>query len=175
MAEMDDATHQPEKAVTEYQAAIQQQPSDPELYEALGGELQLVSRFADAAAAYRHELALDPGNSTALYNLGEIQIRTGNTAQGIALLQKALARHAPPAPANFYLGLGLQKLGHSQQAIRAFATCLASHPSAQMAQRAWYELARLYRTAGQTQNARHAIEQFQKLRTAAAPPAPAQP
>jgi tetratricopeptide (TPR) repeat protein len=144
-AEIYSESHQPDKAIEEYQAAIKKAPSDPELYEAIGDEEQRVNHTAEAIKAYQSELALNPASSIALYNLGKIQVETADAAQGVSLLQRAAEAHAAPAPTLFYLGFGLAKLGKYEDAARSLEQSLASTPSELIRQRDLYELVRIYR------------------------------
>jgi tetratricopeptide (TPR) repeat protein len=161
LAELFSESSQPDNAVTEFQAAIKMHPDDPELYEGIGEQYQKLSRFSEATEAY--ELKLDPHNATALYNLGQIQVRTGDTKAGVELLQQALEAHAPPAPTYFYLGLGMGGLGRDQEATQWLEKSLAADPSPFIRRGAWYELARLYRKMNRKEDAKHALDEMNKL------------
>jgi len=79
------------EAIREYRVAIEKQPGNPDLYEALGNLYQQVSQFDDAIHAYEQEVKLSPNNAIALYNLGKIDVERGDPAAGVALLRKAAA------------------------------------------------------------------------------------
>jgi tetratricopeptide (TPR) repeat protein len=163
LAELYAESRQPDNAVAEFQAAIKIQPNDPELYEAIGEQFQELSRLDDATRAYQQELKLDPYNATALYNLGQIQVRTGDPKSGVDLLEQALAAHSALAPTYFYLGLGMTELGRNEEAAQWLEKSLARDPSPFIRRGAWYELARVYRKLNRNEDAQHALEEMNKL------------
>jgi tetratricopeptide (TPR) repeat protein len=163
------ASRQPEKAITEFQAAIDKQPTNSQLYEALGNEDQRVAKFDDAKKAYEKEVQLSPHNAIALYNLGKIQIERGDPETGVSLMRQALGAHASYAPTCFYLGLGLSKLGKNQEASEYLEKALANNPSHFIQQSGYYELARVYQKLGRKDDADRALDALKKLKAAAAP------
>jgi tetratricopeptide (TPR) repeat protein len=162
------ASGQPEKAIAEYEAAILKQPNNPDLYESLGDENQKVSRFEKATEAYQEELKLSPGNGIALYNLGKIQVETGDPSAGIAFLRRAVDAHASAAPAYFYLGLGLSKLGQNQEGGEWLERSLAANPSDFIKQSAYYELVRVYQKLNRKEDSQRALEELKRLKAEAA-------
>ena len=164
LAESLSASGQPEKAIAEYESAIRKQPNNPDLYEALGDEDQSVSRFDAAMNAYQQELKLSPENGIALYNMGKIQVETGDPQAGVALLQRAANVHASAAPTYFYLGLGLSKLGRNQEAAEWLEKSLASGPSDFIEQSAYYELARTYQKLNRKEDAQRSLDTLKELK-----------
>jgi tetratricopeptide (TPR) repeat protein len=162
------ASGQPEKAIVEYEAAIQKQPKNPDLYEALGDLDQKLSRFEDATKAYDQELKLSPENGIALYNLGKIRVETGDPASGVAMLHRAVDTHASAAPTYFYLGLGLSKLGQNQEAEEWLKKTLAAMPSDFIKQSAYYELARVYQKLNRKEDSQRALEELKRLKAESA-------
>ena len=164
LAESLASSGQPEKAIQEYEAAIKKQPNNPDLYEALGDEDQTVSRFDAATKAYQEELKLSPENGIALYNLGKIQVESGDPEAGVAFLRRAAAVHASAAPTDFYLGLGLSKLGKNQEAAAWLEKSLASGPSDFIKQSAYYELARTYQRLDRKEDSQRALDKLKELK-----------
>ena len=107
----------PTEAIKEYQLAIAKQPRNADLYEALGAEYQKITKFDLAAQAYEQELKLDPNNAVALYNLGKIDVEHENAETGIPLLRKAIPMLQHPAAGYYYLGLGLSRTNHDEEAV----------------------------------------------------------
>ena len=168
LAETFSASKQPEQAIVEYKAALDEQPNNPDLYEALGDEYQRIGHSADALKAYEQQLKLNPHNSIALFNCGKIHIDSDEPALGIPLLQQALDAHASPAPAYYYLGLGYSKSGQYQQAAQALEKSLASQPSSHIEQNAWYALVRVYQRLNRLADSQHALDEFKRLKAASA-------
>lgn len=181
LGETDSISGQPEKAVAEFQKAIEKQPENSDLYELLGDEYQRLGRFDDAMKAYRQELELDPRNAIALYNLGKINVERGDPEAGIASLQQAIRAHAKAAPSYFYLGLGLSKVGRNEEAAEWLERALSNNPSDFIKQSGYYELARVYQKLNRRQDSQHALEELKRLKeqqaaaTASAPAPPIQP
>ena len=160
---------QPEKAIAEYRAALTKQPGNPDLLEALGEQQQSLSRFDEAEATYNAELVINPDSAVALYNLGKIRVERGRPKEGVVALRAAIARHARPAPADFYLGLGLAELGENAEAAHWLEQSVGSQPSPFIAQSAWYQLARVYQRLGRHADADHALAALKQLKAAVAP------
>jgi superkiller protein 3 len=159
---------QPEKAIAEYQSALVKEPGNPDLYEGLGDQSLRVSHVDDAAKAYEKELTLNPNSAIALYNLGRIQVEADKRESGVALLRRASAAHALPAPTDFYLGLGLAGMGQDKEAANWLEQSLANHPSPFIEQSAYYQLVRVYQKLNKKTEAAHALEQLKRLKAEAA-------
>jgi len=155
------------EAIAEYRAAIAMQPQNSDLYEALGDALQKESRFADAKQAYRQELQLSPRNIVALYNLGKIAVENEQDAvAGVPLLRQVADVYQHSAAVDFYLGLGLVKLGRNREAIPYLEKVAGDENPGQMSMRAAYELVRAYRKVGRPEDSGRALAEFQKLKSA---------
>jgi tetratricopeptide (TPR) repeat protein len=161
--------HQPDKAVEEYQAALKRSPSDPELYEALGDALQQVSRTTEASSAYESALHINPHSAVALFNLGKIQVQTGDPEAGIDYLRRAVEAHAMAAPTDFYLGFGLAKLGKNEEAAQWLERALENSPSDFIRQSDEYELVRVYQKLNRKADSEHALEELKRLKAQSAP------
>ena len=170
LAETLSDAHQPDQAVTEYKAAIDGQPNNPDLYEALGNEYQRLSRFPDAIEAYQSELKLNPRSAIALFELGKLKVESPHPADGIPLLRQALEAHVPAAPAYYYLGKALSDTDDYKGAAEALETCLAGKPAGQMEMNAWYALVHVYTKLNRASDSQHALEEFKKLKAANAQP-----
>lgn len=155
------------EAIFEYQTALAMQPQNPDLYEALGNAYQKISKFVEAVQAYKQELQLSPNNMVALYNLGKIAIENQeNPKAGVSLLEQVVKTYQHSAPADFYLGLGLVKLGRDHDAIPYLEKVAQDESTGEMPERAAYELARTYRRLGRAEDSRRALAQFQKFKNA---------
>ena len=151
-------------AIAEYQAAIQLQPDDPDLYEEMGDEYRANSQLEAAEAAYRKGLALGPANPTALYNLGSAEVERGQSAEGVPMLERALASYPGSPLAEYYLGRGLNDLGRDQEAVAWLKKAAAAGANTELTKRTYYELTRVYRKLHQTIEAKSALAEFNRLR-----------
>ncbi len=162
------ASGQPEKAVAEFQKAVDKQPTNADLYESLGDEYQKLSRFDDAMKAYEQEVKLDPHNGIALYNLGKIDAERGDPQTAITLLRQAIGAHSSPAPSYFYLGLSLSKVGKNEEAAEWLEKSLQNGPSDFIKQSTYYELVRVYQKLGRREDSERALGELKKLKAASA-------
>lgn len=159
---------QAEKAIEEYEAAIRKEPKNPDLYEAVGEQYQRLGRVDAATKAYEQELQLNPNSAVALYNLGMMQVKTGQAATGVPLLRRAVEAHAMPAPTYFYLGRGLAELGQNEEAAHWLELALQNSPSPFIEQSTYYQLLRVYQKLNRKADADHALEQLKVLKAKAA-------
>jgi tetratricopeptide (TPR) repeat protein len=155
------------EAIAEYQTALTMQPQNSDLYEALGDAYQKRSKFPEAKRAYEQELQWSPHNMVALYNLGKIAVENEQDPKaGVPLLHEVVKVYQHSAPADFYLGLGLVKLGNDQEAIPYLEKVAQDESIGEMPKRAAYELARAYRRVGRPADSSRALAEFQKLKDA---------
>jgi Flp pilus assembly protein TadD len=162
------ASRQPEKAVAEFLKAVEKQPENSDLYESLGDEYQKLSRFDDAMKAYEQEVKLDPHNGIAFYNLGKIDVERGDPQTGVTLLRQAIRAHSSAAPSDFYLGLGLSKMGNNEEAAKWLEKSLQNSPSDFIKQSAYFELVRVYQKLNRRQDSQRALDELKKLKAASA-------
>jgi tetratricopeptide (TPR) repeat protein len=173
LGEIYSASKQHEEAVGEFKKALDKQPGNADLNEALGNEYQRMSRFGEASAAYEAELKVSPRNPVALYNLGKIQVQSGDAERGVTLLREAVEAHAAAAPTAYYLGLGLAQTGHPDEAADWLEKCLTESPSEFIRQGAYFQLTRVYKTLNRKEDAQRAADELKKLKDTAGKQAPA--
>jgi len=86
--------HNPAAALRAYAAATRRWPDQPLLWAAAGNAAYALERFADAEAAYREALSLQPGAAAIMNNLALALAAQGCTPTALAVLDCAI-RHAP--------------------------------------------------------------------------------
>lgn len=64
-------------------------PPNPDAFFALAGCLERLDRLAEAEAAYRRAIALEPGRPKYLLALGQLLVRSGRSEEGQATLREA--------------------------------------------------------------------------------------
>jgi tetratricopeptide (TPR) repeat protein len=129
---------------------------------AWGCELEGHSR-AQAMAAYRKALELDPLHGEAHLNLGCLLLDDGKAALAAAEFREALACQPRNATASFNLGVALQDLGRGAEAIVAYEQALAVDPGLADAH---YNLSRLHEQAGHRAVALRHLAAYRRLRKA---------
>jgi protein O-GlcNAc transferase len=123
------------------------QADNPAAYSNLGNALAMLGRRAEAEAAFRSAIALDPGLADAWFNLANIQ-REQRPADADAAYRRVLAlqpqhigalnnlanllriqgRREDAAEALHYLGNALQDVGRTADAANAYQQALALSP-----------------------------------------------
>jgi tetratricopeptide (TPR) repeat protein len=81
-----------------------------------------------AEAAYRKAIALDPGLATALTNLGNLRLLSGDRDEAEALYRQAIASDATQAEAPYNLAYLLVDRGERRAAIELFERAIALRP-----------------------------------------------
>lgn len=91
-------------------------------------ELAARGQAAEAEAAYRRALALDPRFAEAHNNLGNVLRALGRGAEAVAAYREALACGLDHPLVHYNLGSALKQAGEPAAAERAFARALAMRP-----------------------------------------------
>jgi tetratricopeptide (TPR) repeat protein len=110
-----------ERALDEYVAAQRFNADRPEAQAALGSLHAVRGREAEAAAAYRKALELDPTYVQAALNLADLQRATGREDEAERTLREALKRSPQSAPVHHALGLALVRQKRTAEALAALA------------------------------------------------------
>jgi tetratricopeptide (TPR) repeat protein len=163
-AQIDAQAEQHDKAITEYQAAIQVAPKEADLYEGLGEEYRSVGNLAQAQKAFEEQLKLTPGNPIAMYNLGSVDIDRNEDTAGVPLLERVVTLYGKPTVADYYLGRGLAAESRFPEGVNELQRATAVTGQVQLL--AWYELGQVYRKMGKPDDAREALVKYQQLRQA---------
>lgn len=163
-AQLDAEAGQHAQAIVEYEAALKQQPRNPDLLEGLGDEYRASSQLGAAAAAYRKELEIVPSNPIAMYNAGSVAVEMGDAAAGVPLLL-SMNKAMPGAPvAEYYLGRGYAFLNLYDEAVDWLKRSALADKDGEIAKRSWYELARAYRKLHRTADADSAQAEYNRIR-----------
>ena len=156
--------NQHKEAIAEFLEAIKLMPNNSDLYEELGSEYRKSSALDLAQQAYSKELELSPNNPIAMYNLAKIDIETNRGAEGLELLRKVTANYANVPATYFYLGLGEFDAGNTREALAALEKARGMNPEPELAPRVEYELSRVYRKLGRTEDANRAIHEYTRMK-----------
>jgi len=154
------------ESIKEYEAAIQIEQRNPDLYEGLGDVYRKLNELEAAQKAYARELELSPSNPIAMYNLGSTDVERGDYAAAVPLLQAMEARFQGAPVADYYLGRGLAATGKEVEAAARLERSVTADPESEVAKRSYYELARIYRKMQRPADAERALREYNRLREA---------
>jgi tetratricopeptide (TPR) repeat protein len=163
-AELYSSDNKDRDAITEYEAALSRESSNPDLYEGLGDAHRRLNELEAAQKAYTRELELSPSNPIAMYNLGSTDIDLGDYVAGIPLLKAMLKIYLSSPNAEYYLGRGLAESGQNAEAAGILEKSAQEDPNGEVGKRAYYELARIYRKMHKTEDAQRTLAAYTSMR-----------
>ncbi len=118
------------------------------------------SRAAEAEAAYRRTLTLDPAHADASLNLGALLCDLGRSADAIDVYVEALRRSPELGSLHFNLAVALEDLGEREAALESYERCLALEPGSADAH---FNAARLHDQLGHMQQAVRHFNAYRRL------------
>jgi predicted Zn-dependent protease len=158
-------------AIPEYQAVIAAAPRRPGIRFRIGRTLLARAKtdpsggdVALARKAFEEELALDPTNANAAYELGEMDRTAGAFDSARQRFEQAVAHY--PAFEHALVGLGrtLIGLGQPAESLRPLEAAIKANPESVVAH---YQLAQAYRALGNTAGHERALADFNRVRSLA--------
>jgi len=155
------ALHQDfDNAEKEFQAALQLQPNQAELHEALA-EFYLDNHLDGAEGELEKALTFDPSQTHSLYLLGRLYVQNRENEKAIPYLKRALQLQPDLAEASSLLGTAYVRLGQFAKAVPNLEKAAAFDHYGNL----HYQLFLAYKNLGEADLARKALEQSQHLRT----------
>ena len=127
-------------ALATLEHALEKIPNDPELLLDTGIQYEQMKRWRDAETRLQEVLAIQPGNLTALYALGSVEMYEDKLPQGEAHLRKYLKARPDDATAHFGLGKLLYRELRTQDAREEFETSIRLQP---VQTESYYELGQI--------------------------------
>jgi len=154
-AEIFEAQNRFAEAAAEYRKAIEANPSAPELHYRLGRAILLGAHTPEALRQAKQEflseLKISPEDAACEFQLGQISLAEGNSAEARPHFDKALALSPEFVDALVALGKIDAQEKQFPQAISLLKRAVAKEPSNE---RAHYALLMAYRNSGELENAK---------------------
>jgi tetratricopeptide (TPR) repeat protein len=156
-------------AIAEYRRVLAASPRRPGIHFRIGRVLLERAKsertelsVPEARQAFEEELAVDPTNANAAYELGELARKAGELERARARFQDAMAHY--PAFEHALVGLGrtLLALGRPADALPHLKAAAKANPGSDVA---WYQLAQAYRKLGDTAAQETALAEFKRARS----------
>ncbi len=151
-------------AIAEYEAAIKLAPTQPGLHEEVGSEYRNANKIPEAEHAFQRELELDPNNVLARYKLGALAVEQGDGAKAKQLIEESLRQKPGLIHSDYNLGRAEMLLGNDAVAATHFERATQSDSDPEVVEQAWYQLGTAYRRLHRVEEARNAMQIFQKLK-----------
>lgn len=105
-----------------------ERPNDAAVFNDLGNLLLLAQKPAEAEAAYRRALELDPDKVSALFNLGLVVHQRGALKDAMQLYQRAVKVDPNHAWAHYQLGAVHESLHQTSRAVDEYAMAFSLDP-----------------------------------------------
>ncbi len=122
-----------DEAITEYEKAVQYNPSDTESLANLATAYLNKGRLENAALDFKRILVMNPDNATAQNGLGLIAIQRRNPQAARGYFERAVQLNPNLLEAQVNLGLIYEMAGDREQARKCFETFLAKASPSQYA------------------------------------------
>jgi len=154
-------------AIREYRQVIAVAPRRPGIRFRLGRALLERSikesssgDALEARQAFEEELALDPTNANAAYELGEMRRKVGELEVARGLFEQAVAAYPDFDHARVGLARTLIALGRPAEALDHLQAALRSNPASEVA---YYQLAQAYKALGNAEGQEKALADFNRV------------
>jgi tetratricopeptide (TPR) repeat protein len=156
LAELYRQKNQENKAAAEYEKALEIQPNDVAARLGLADAYSMSTDFDKATAELKRVFSLDPGQPDANYLMGKILVYQHQYAEAVPYLEKALKGNtARVAEVHALISKVYASQGRTSDAISELQRSLGADQDGSL----HYELAMLYRKAGDAKAAAAALEQ----------------
>jgi len=116
------------KAVEVQRRLTTERPNDAAVFNDLGNLLLLAQKPAEAEAAYRRALELDPDKVSALFNLGLLRQQKGGLKEAMQLYQRAVKVDPDHAWAHYQLGAIHEAQHQTSRAVDEYAQAFSLDP-----------------------------------------------
>jgi len=160
-----------EPAIREYREVLTLDPRRPGIHFRIGrtllaraqasGEAPAASSRTEAVKEFEEELALDPTNASAAYELGEAHRRSGELDEARRFFEAAVDHYPDFEQAHLALGRVLLAAGKPEPALVHLRKAIAINPENAVS---YYQLSRAHQALGNAVGQQEALAKFQALR-----------
>jgi len=156
-------------AISEYRQVLSVDPRRPGIHYRLGRTLLARSQqrntpddVAAAAKEFEQELAVEPANASAAYELGEIHRNAGEFDEAQKFFEQALKYYPDFAEAHLGLAAVLMSMQKPDLALPHLQKAVTLNAGNEVA---WYRLSQVNGMLGHETKQKNAFAEFQRLRT----------
>jgi tetratricopeptide (TPR) repeat protein len=155
-------------AISEYREVLVLEPHRPGVHYRMGRTLLARSRqanspadVAEARKDFEAELALDPSNGNAMYELAELHRNTGELDQAQQLFERVLENYPGFEDAHIGLAAVLMAQQKTEPAKVQLEKAIELNPGNEVS---WYRLAQVDKSLGDLGGQQKALAEYQQLR-----------
>jgi tetratricopeptide (TPR) repeat protein len=149
-----------QQASAEFKRALDLNPRLPEAHYYLGMLLFKKGALDEAAKQFQSELELNAQHPQSLYQLAYIRLQQHQPSDATRLLAEVIKQQPANSDAHYQLGKALLEQGDVSAATRELETSIQLHPT----DYAYFQLSNAYTRNGRTDDAKRALESFEKLK-----------
>lgn len=167
-AEADESQGSYDAALAEYRQVLALDPRRPGVHYRMGRTLLARSHdktspedVAAAQSEFEQELQMDPNNANAAYEFGEIHRQAGRFPEAQKYFELALKSYPDFEEAETGLASVLMSLKMPQDALACLQRAIRLNPEDEVA---WFRLAQVERTLGNSAEQQKALAEFARLR-----------
>lgn len=120
--------NQMNKALPEYEKALQFETNNARLYNGYGAALGTVGKLPEACDIFKKSIALNPEQPEAHHNLAFTLVKIGKNEEAISHYQEAVRLDPNYAMAYYNMGNAYLRLGKIEQAKQGYMDCLRLKP-----------------------------------------------
>ena len=153
-----------EDAFREYRRALEQDAGLAGIHAAMAELYVEGGEFAEAEAAYRAELKIQPANSAVSFAYGGLLIKLGQAETAVPYLEAAVRFEPGLVPAYYQVGLRLLDNGRFAEAEKVFLRTIQIDVPVEMQISSHEKLIRIYKKLGSKQEAREQVKMLKWLR-----------
>jgi len=148
------------QALAEFQRALELNPKLPEAHYYSGMVFFKRGEMDEAAKQFQSELELNAQYGPAMYQLAYIRLQQHQASEATRLLAEVIKQEPANSDAHYQLGKALLEQGDASAATRELETSVQLHPT----DYAYFQLSHAYVRAGRDNDAKQALENFEKLK-----------
>lgn len=148
------------QALAEFQRALELNPKLPEVHYYSGMIFFKRGEMEEAAKEFQKELELNAQYVPAMYQLAYIRLQQHQAPEATQLLAEVIKQEPGNSDAHYQLGKALLEQGDTSAATRELETSVQLHPT----DYAYFQLSHAYTRTGRDNDAKRALENFEKLK-----------
>jgi tetratricopeptide (TPR) repeat protein len=149
------------EAAEQYRSALESRPDDPELYFGLGEAHFNQMQFDEAERAYGHAIELKPSDPAFYIMRASALVELHRAEEAMSLSRRALELNPKMLQAHVSLGRALALLGRDQEAAQELELAARTDTDGML----HYNLFKLYRNLGRSEEAKGALKTSNELRS----------